>query len=175
MSRQSPQARRHERGLTLLESMATAVVLMIGILGVLIVLVAASRQNRRNDNQTQATLIAEQELERIVALRCKGEGTTPCSNIQEMDRRVRQVWWAANGEMSEVAPVAGEPPRMEYTVAVDVDPPVEGGEQGSPLLSRPIAGITIPTGHVVNVRVTVSWEEPSFPRRAVALQTRMSR
>jgi Tfp pilus assembly protein PilW len=171
----APRSRRHARGLTLLETMATAAALMVGILGVLIVLVAASRQNRRNNNQTQASLIAEQELERIVSLRCMGSDAAPCANIQALDDSVRQVWWSANGEMSEVAPAAGAPPQMLYTVAVDVDPPVEGGEQGSPSLTRVVAGQNLAAGLVVNVRVTVSWQEPSFPRRAVALQTRMSR
>ncbi|QSQ28367.1 hypothetical protein JY651_33895 [Pyxidicoccus parkwayensis] len=155
--------------------MATAAVLMVGILGVLIVLVAASRQNRRNNNQTQASLIAEQELERIVSLRCKGNDASPCSNIQALDDSVRRVWWSANGDMSEVAPAPGATPQMEYTVAVDVDPPYEGGEQGVPSLTRTEAGISLPAGMIVNVRVTVSWAEPSAPRRAVALQTRMSR
>jgi hypothetical protein len=155
--------------------MATAVVLLVGILGVLLVLVAASRQNRRNNTQTQAQLIAEQELERIVALRCRGPEGATCSNIQQLDDSVRQVWWSANGQMSEVAPPPGAPTQMQYTVAVDVDPPVEGGEQGSPSLTRTVSGIALPAGQLVNVRVTVSWQEPSFPRRAVALQTRMSR
>jgi Tfp pilus assembly protein PilE len=170
-----PRSRRHARGLTLLETMATAAVLMVGILGVLTVLVAASRQNRRNNNQTQATLIAEQELERIVALRCMGNDAAPCSNIQALDDSVRSVWWSANGEMSEVAPGPGTPLRLQYTVAVDVDPPVEGGEEGSPSLTRIVAGQSLPAGMIVNVRVTVSWQEPSVARRAVALQTRMSR
>lgn len=169
------RSRRHARGLTLLETMATAAVLMVGILGVLTVLVAASRQNRRNNNQTQASLIAEQELERIVSLRCLGDDASPCSNIQVLDDSVRRVWWTANGDMTEVEPAAGTTPQMLYTVAVDVDPPVEGGEQGSPSLTRPVAGLTLSAGMIVNVRVTVSWQEPSFPRRAVALQTRMSR
>ncbi|WP_163990437.1 type IV pilus modification PilV family protein [Pyxidicoccus caerfyrddinensis] len=171
----APRSRRHARGITLLETIATAAVLMVGILGVLTVLVATSRQNRRNNNQTQATLIAEQELERIVALRCMGSDAAPCSNIQALDDSVRQVWWSANSEMAEVAPAAGSTPRMQYTVAVDVDPPVEGGEEGSPSLTRLVAGQSLPTGMIVNVRVTVSWKEPSVPRRAVALQTRMSR
>lgn len=174
MSRVHSPSWRHARGLSLLESMATAVVLMVGILGVLLVLVASSRQNRRNNNQTQATLIAEQELERIVAMRCKGLDTSPCSNIQALDRSVREVWWSANGQMSEDEPANAPEDQVVYTVAVDVDPPVEGNEAGSPSLSRTVAGIPLPAGLIVNVRVTVSWVEPSFPRRAVALQTRMS-
>jgi hypothetical protein len=38
-----------------------------------------------------------------------------------------------------------------------------------------VAGVALPVGQIVNVRVTVSWQEKDFPRRAVALQTRMSR
>ncbi|AKQ69037.1 Type IV fimbrial biogenesis protein PilV [Myxococcus hansupus] len=170
--------RRHARGLSLLETMATAAVLMLGILGILYTLLAASRHNRRNNNLNQATLIAEQELERVVNLRCSGEPVSdPCANIKQLDNSVRPVWWSANGRMRELEPLANAPPHLRYDLMLDVDPPFEGGEQGAPALARVIAphGTQLPLDQVVNVRVTVSWaEEPGAPRRAVALQTRMA-
>lgn len=170
--------RRHTRGLSLLETMATATVLMIGILGILLTLLTASRHNRRNNNLNQATLIAEQELERVVNLRCAGEPVSdPCANIKQLDNAVRPVWWSANGRMQELEPLAGAAPHLRYELMLDVDPPFEGGEQGAPALARVIAphGTQLPLDQVVNVRVTVSWAEaPDAPRRAVALQTRMA-
>lgn len=157
--------------------MATAVALMLGILGITLTVQASSRQNRRNNNLNQATLIAEQELERIVALHCDNQQIAdPCLNIKALDNTARQVWWSANGRMMETAPGAGDPPQVAYTLAVDVDPPFEAGETGAPALNRTIVthGAAIPANVVVNVRVTVSWVEPNSPRRAVALQTRMS-
>ncbi|WP_426757104.1 type IV pilus modification PilV family protein [Myxococcus sp. Y35] len=175
----SPHRRRHARGLSLLETAATAAVLMLGILGILLTLLTASRHNRRNNNLNQATLIAEQELERVVNLRCVGEPVAdPCINIKQLDDTWRDVWWSANGRMSETPPLPDAPPQVAYRLSVDVDPPFEGGETGAPALTRAIAlphGGTIPLHQVVNVRITVSWrEEPDAPRRAVALQTRMA-
>ncbi|MCP3103090.1 hypothetical protein LZ198_29845 [Myxococcus sp. K15C18031901] len=168
---------RGARGLSLLEALATAAVLALGIVGVMSTLHAASKQNRRNNIQNQATLIAEQELERIVGLRCDGVSTTsPCANIQALDGRARKVYWSANGEPSDAPPLPGAPPSLLYTVAVDVDPPFEATETGSPSLTRTATPpASLPLNAVVNVRVTVSWAEPRSSRRAVALQTRMSR
>ncbi|MFP2928030.1 hypothetical protein ACLESO_23080 [Pyxidicoccus sp. 3LG] len=169
------------RGATLLEAIATMVVLLIGILGVALTVLAASRQNRRNLIQAQASLIAEQELERITAMGCTGLPASPCSNIQALDGSTRQVWWAAGGMPRTQAPGAGQPPRLRFDVAVDVDPgpggTYEGNARGSPPVNRLVGATQLQ--EVINVRVLVSW--PDMPltglsanaRRAVALQTRM--
>jgi hypothetical protein len=153
--------------------MATMAVVVFGILGVSLVVLASSKQNRRNLIHAQAGLIAEQELERIVAMRCTAEPpAAPCASVIALDRTTRTVWWSSNGTPREVAPGAGDPARLRYEVAVDVDPPFEGQETGSPLLTRMVAGQ--PLANVINVRVTVSWLDPDLGRRAVALQTRMA-
>ncbi|AEI62642.1 type IV pilus modification PilV family protein [Corallococcus macrosporus] len=177
MSRRRRHA--HPRGLSILETLVTAAVLMLGILGILLTLGTASRHNRRNNNLGQASLIAEQELERVVNLRCVGEPLSdPCVNIKQLDNTGRDVWWSANGRMSETPPVPGAPPRMAYALRLDVDPPFEGAETGEPALSRAIPlphASNLAPHQVINVRVTVSWQEaPGAPRRAVALQTRMA-
>lgn len=169
----------HPRGLSILETIATAAVLMLGILGIMLTLGAASRHNRRNNNLSQANLIAEQELERVVNLRCVGEPLNdPCVNIKQLDNTGRDVWWSANGRMTETPPLPGATPQMAYTLTLDVDPPFEGAETGEPALNRAIPlphASNLALHQVVNVRVTVSWmEEPGAPRRAVALQTRMA-
>ncbi|MFP2958624.1 hypothetical protein ACLEPN_12435 [Myxococcus sp. 1LA] len=174
-----PMRHVHPRGLSLLETMVTAAVLMMGIMGIMLTLGTASRHNRRNNNLSQATLIAEQELERVVNLRCVGEPLNdPCVNIKQLDNAGRDVWWSANGRMSETPPVPGAPPQLTYSLLLDVDPPFEGSETGEPALSRAIPlphASNLALHQVVNVRVTVSWqEEPDAPRRAVALQTRMA-
>jgi type II secretory pathway pseudopilin PulG len=168
---------RARRGVTLLESIATMAVLVVGILAVSMTVLAASRQNRRNLAQAQASLIAEQELERITAIGCTGPTTTPCDNIQSMDGRTRQVFWATDGEPRAQAP------GQRFDIAVDVDPnntatPYEGTARGSPALDRTEGGQQL--RQVINVRVTVSWQDTLLPgfgttplRRAVALQTRM--
>ncbi len=169
---------RNARGLSLLETAATAAVLLLGILGIMLTLLTTSRHNRRNNNLHQATLIAEQELERVVNLRCVGDPVgDPCVNIKQLDNSLREVWWSANGRMTETAPLPGSTPQQAYLLVLDVDPPFEGNERGAPALTRPVEphGTVIPAEQVVNVRVTVSWaEEPGAPRRAVALQTRMA-
>lgn len=169
-------------GATLLEAMATMAVLVVGILAVSLTVLAASRQNRRNLVQAQAGLIAEQELERITAMGCTGALATPCDNVQALDGVTRQVWWAADGEPRDVAPPPGEPPRLRFDVALDVDPNTagayEGTARGAPALDRMEKGQALQ--QVINVRVTVSWQDTLLPgfgtsplRRAVALQTRM--
>ncbi|MFY2564358.1 type IV pilus modification PilV family protein [Corallococcus terminator] len=168
-----PTSRRARRGVTLLESMATMTVVVFGILGVALAVLASSKQNRRNLIQAQAGLIAEQELERITAMTCATPAPgRPCANIEALDRSIRSVWWSSNGTPRDTVPGAGDPVRLKYDVAVDVDPPMEGDERGSPQLNRTIA--TQALINVVNVRVTVSWRDPDAGRRAVALQTRMS-
>lgn len=173
---------RARRGTTLLEAIATMAVLVVGILAVSMTVLAASRQNRRNLIQSQASLIAEQELERITAMGCTGPVASPCGNIQAMDGRTSQVWWASDGEPRSQAPLAGDPPRLRFDIAVDVDPNAanqyEGTARGSPALDRTEGGQALQ--QVINVRVTVSWRDTLLPgfatsplRRAVALQTRM--
>lgn len=164
---------RAHRGITLLEAMATMAVVVFGILGVSLVVLASSKQNRRNLVQAQASLIAEQELERIVAQRCAAQPpAAPCANIAALDNTTRTVWWSSNGTPREVAPGVGDPARLRYEVAVDVDPPFEGQEVGSPAVSRMVTGQVL--ANAVNVRVTVSWLDADRGRRAVALQTRMA-
>lgn len=167
------------RGATLMEAMATMVVLIVGILAVSLTVLAASRQNRRNLIQTQASVIAERELERIIAMGCTGVAPTPCSNVQALDGFTRPLWWAASGQPQEVAPGVGQT-RLRFDVAVDVDPNVaglyEGIAQGSPAVNRFIDGQQLQ--QVINVRVLVSWQDSvtglsAGTRRAVALQTRM--
>ncbi len=173
--------RRARRGATLMEAMATMVVLVFGIMGVSLTVLAASRQNRRNLTQAQASLIAERELERVVALGCTGVAPAPlCGNIQALDNTTRTYWWAADGEPSDVAPPAGVP-RLQFDVAIDVDPgpgnTFEGVAMGSPAVNRAVGGQTLVD--VINVRVLVSWRAPPLlgladtARYAVALQTRM--
>ncbi|MBZ4415267.1 hypothetical protein K8638_02080 [Myxococcus sp. RHST-1-4] len=153
--------------------MATMAVVVFGILGISLVVLASSKQNRRNLIHAQAGLIAEQELERIVSMRCAAPPpAAPCANVAALDDTTRTVWWSSNGTPREVAPGAGDPERLRYEVAVDVDPPFEGQETGSPVLNRLVAGQ--PLSSVVNVRVTVSWLDADLGRRAVALQTRMA-
>lgn len=181
MSRTQQGSRRARRGATLMESMATMVVLIFGIMGVTLTVLAASRQNRRNLTQAQASLIAERELERITALGCTGVAPAPlCGNIQALDGTTRTLWWAADGEPSETAPPPGLP-RLQFDVAVDVDPGpgglFEGIAMGSPPVNRVVAGQMLE--QVINVRVLVSWRAPQLlgiadtTRYAVALQTRM--
>lgn len=180
----SPLQRRKggPRGATLMEAMATMVVLVVGILAVSLTVLAASRQNRRNLIQAQASIIAERELERIVAMGCTGVPPNAlCGNIQDLDGTTRQFWWAADGEPKTVAPPAGQP-RLRFDVAVDVDPgpggAFEGIARGSPAVDRVVNGQQIM--QVINVRVLVSWLDPTLTgvgapsRRAVALQTRMT-
>ncbi|WP_228556643.1 hypothetical protein [Myxococcus sp. AB025B] len=166
--------RHSRRGATLLEAMATMVVVVFGILGIALAVLASAKQNRRNLIQAQAGLIAEQEMERITAMRCATPAPgRPCENIEALDRDRHEVWWSANGTPRYLAPGAGEPVRMKYDVAVDVDPPMEGEEAGTPSLARDVLpGLRL--ANVVNVRVTVSWTDQDKVLRAVALQTRMT-
>ncbi|HZI13286.1 MAG TPA: hypothetical protein VE153_23090 [Myxococcus sp.] len=167
---------RARRGTTLLEAIATMAVLVVGIMAVSMTVLAASRQNRRNLAQSQASLIAEQELERITAMGCTGPDTSPCGNIQALDGNTRQVWWATDGEPR------AQGPGQRFDIALDVDPNAsnqyEGSARGSPALDRTEGGQQL--RQVINVRVTVSWQDTLLPgfgttplRRAVALQTRM--
>lgn len=176
---------RQTRGETLLEAMAVIMVLALGILGVTFMIVQATRQNRRTLSAAQAQAIAEWRLEQI-----EGEGCSrvviyagnPCHNLKRLDNTVAQVWWSSNGPVLQAPPALGpdDAQARPYTLAIDVDgrgtDPVsgntlfEGAEQGSPVLDF-YNGTAM---NLLNVRVTVSWDEPGFNTQAVVLQTRIS-
>ncbi|MGA9525548.1 MAG: pilus assembly protein [Myxococcaceae bacterium] len=161
-----------QRGVTVIEVMATGVVLILGLLGAAMLVHSTSKQNRRTLTQTQAQLIAERELERISALGCQFD--PPCANIQALAAAAPySVWQRANGGILTAIPGAGDPPAREYSVAVDVDPPFEDGELGEPAVNRVLAnGLT---GNQINVRVAVTWKEPGDDQsRVYVLQTRMA-
>lgn len=148
-------------------------VLALGLASAMQVATASAAFSRRNLAQTQATLIAERELERLIAMGCDDlSELEPCKNIKDLDRTTRSVWWSAGGEAYEDPPGAADPPRREYQISVDVDPPYEGDEHGEPDLTQPLVGAGL--GRQVNVRVQVSWIEPGRPRQVVALQTRIA-
>lgn len=173
------------RGLTLLEAMAVMMVLALGILGVTYLVTQSVRQNRRTLTAAQAQMIAEWRLEQLIAEGCSRVVIypgNPCHNIKRLDNTVASVWWSSNGRILTAAPAPGPADALarQYDVAVDVDGaganPVtgaalfEGTEQGSPRLDI-YSGTPM---NLLNVRVTVSWDEPGYPRQAVVLQTRIS-
>lgn len=161
------------RGFTLVEALVMGAVLALGLASAMQVATASAAFSRRNLAQTQATLIAERELERLIAMGCDELiDDEPCQNIKDLDRTTRSVWWSADGETSEEPPGATDPPRREYQISVDVDPPYEGEEHGEPDMTLPLLGARL--GRQVNVRVQVSWVEPGRPRQVVALQTRIA-
>lgn len=165
----------HPRGVSLLEAMVTAAVLMLGIGTVASTVVAVSRLNRRNLAQAQAYTIAEWYLESITRIGCGPPATPSCPAIRNKDRTTDVVYWSASGAPTTKAPTAGDPElRRQYRVSVDVDPPFEGDEGGDPQLGRNVAGVVL--SQTVNVRVTVSWSDDvsGTASHAVALQTRVS-
>jgi type II secretory pathway pseudopilin PulG len=162
------------RGFTLVEALVMGAVLALGLASAMQVATASAAFSRRNLAQTQATLIAERELERLIAMGCDDLiEDEPCKNIKDFDSApTRSVWWSADGEAYEDPPGATDPPRREYRISVDVDPPYEGDEHGEPDMTQPLAGAGL--ARRVNVRVQVSWTEPGRPRQVVALQTRIA-
>ncbi|MCP3102473.1 hypothetical protein LZ198_26725 [Myxococcus sp. K15C18031901] len=167
-------SRRAARGITLLEVLATAVVLLLGLVAASQVVVATVAQNRRVLSQAQAQVIAERTLERLVGLGCAAGPPSPCGPLMALDAAPDEVvYWSASGEPSATATADDGSPRRAYTVNVDVDPPFEGSERGQPALDRALDSAGQP-GQMVNVRVTVMWDEPGRPRQALALQTRIS-
>ncbi len=167
---------RSARGMTLIETMATMVVLSFGLLGVTFVVLQGSRTNRRTYAQQQAYAIAEMELERIIRMGCTRAGPE-CSNLSPLDDTTSDVYWGAEGAYSTVPDAgAGTSPRR-YRVAIDIDPPFEGAETGSPPTAR-VGTINGIQTTIVNVRVTVSWQEdglgPNPPTRVASVQTRVS-
>ncbi len=173
--RPSRAGRSGSRGFTLVETVMMAAVLTLGLAGAAQVVVASATLGRRNLAQTQASLIAERELERLIATGCDNlNQDLPCANIIALDHTTRSVWWSANGDAYETAPAVGDPLRREYRIALDVDSPssFEGLERGDPDLTRSLAGSG--AGNQVNARVEVSWTEPNRPRQVVVLQTRIA-
>ncbi|MBU8896357.1 pilus assembly protein [Corallococcus sp. M34] len=169
--------RHAPRGATLLEVMATMAVLLLGIAAAMTVVAATSRSNRRTLTAIQAQLIAEQYLENITAQGCNPVPPA-CSNLAAWDRRRDLVYQTAGGQLTTTAPGPGVTAR-QYEVSVDVDGPtltgsIENGSQGEPSISRPLVGTN--TGNLVNVRVSVSWEELGSRngRQVVVVQTRMA-
>jgi prepilin-type N-terminal cleavage/methylation domain-containing protein len=165
---------RQHRGVTLLEVLATMVVLLVGVGAAMAVVTQTSRSNRRTLTATQAQIIAERELEDIIAMGCSTE--PPCGNLRTLDRTRRTVWQTASGELKTTQPTGVQ--AREYEVSVDVDSGVimnsiENNAPGEPPVTRNLANNQ--PGNVANVRVSVSWREPGRQgRQVVVLQTRMA-
>jgi type II secretory pathway pseudopilin PulG len=168
---------RRRRGITLLETLMTAAVLILGIGVVASTVVSIVRLNRRNLAQAQAYTIAEWWLERVTRMGCRAGGTNPCANIEQLDANPPvTLYWNASGIPSETPPLPGanQEAARPYQVTIDVDPPNEGEESGSPPLKRSVAGVILDKTR--NVRVTVSWQDELSrdDYHAVALQTRVA-
>ena len=163
---------RAVRGATLVEVLATSTILLLGLGGAMMALGATSRQNRNTLSVAQAHAIAERELERFRAMGCTSPNlANPCANLSALDGDTSTVWQTADGPPLPSAPAV---PARRYDVAVDVDPPTESpGETGAPALDRVLASGS--PGSIVNVRVSVSWQEPGTSgERVVVLQTRVA-
>jgi len=162
-------------GFTLIEAMATMVVLAIGIAGIAVASSQIGSFTRRNLTQAQAMMIAEWELERLTNIGCDGVNPNDrCANLKSLHlndpAQVQySVFWTAAGTAS----TASTPGAREYRVAIDVDPPFEGAETSAPSLLAPLPN-TGQSGDHVNIRVTVMWEEEGHRWQAVALQTRVA-
>ncbi|NPC68606.1 prepilin-type N-terminal cleavage/methylation domain-containing protein [Corallococcus exiguus] len=168
--------RRQAKGVTLLEVMATMAVMLVGIAAAMTVVSQTSNSNRRTLTANQAELIAERTLENIRAQGCTV--APPCGNLVGLDKSREIFYQTAGGELLTVKP-AGLIAR-QYEVALDLD--------GTPLVGsfeNATTGLGVPAvtrnlvdgkpGNVVNVRVSVSWEEPGRSGRQVyVLQTRMA-
>ncbi len=162
------------RGATLIEAMATMVVLLIGILAISLLILGASKYNRRNLAAVQAAMVAERYLEQLHARGCAQTPGNLCDNVKAFDNTLRTVCWSASGEAEEVAAdVVCDDNRRAYRVAVDVDGHGtrpdgtslwEGSERGDPMID--------PASAVLNVRVAVSWDDDV--QQVVALQTRIA-
>ncbi|MFT3709132.1 MAG: prepilin-type N-terminal cleavage/methylation domain-containing protein [Archangium sp.] len=162
-----------QRGVTMLEAMISMVVAAIGVSGVASLVVTSSAVVRRTQTRQQATEIARRELERIAAMGCNPDPAAWCNNITALDGRTSTVWLSVDSGLQTTAPTGVDSSLRAFRIDVDVDPPYEGAERGSPIIERPLDGAT-GRGSVVNVRVTVSWTEPKRPRQAAVLQTRMA-
>jgi type II secretory pathway pseudopilin PulG len=167
--------------MSLVETLVALAVSAIGMTGVAALVMASSTVVKRNYAITQAQAVAQRELERIVALGCNDN----CANIKLLDGNARSLYWNATGELTDTPPAVGptNPVKAEFRVSVDVDPPYEGAERGIPRLDRPMdttnAVVGTLTGGMVNVRVSVSWQDTAGktaarPRQVAVLQTRMA-
>jgi prepilin-type N-terminal cleavage/methylation domain-containing protein len=167
---------RSARGMTLIETMATMVVLSFGLLGVTFVVLQGSRTSRRSYTQQQAYSIAEMELERLIRLGCTRDGFL-CSNLVGFDGNTSTVYWGAEGAYSTSPDGGAGTTSREFQVAIDIDPPFEGAETGSPPTAR-IGVVNLIQTTIVNIRVSVSWREDTqadtAPMRVVSVQTRVS-
>ncbi|MGV3621727.1 MAG: hypothetical protein ACO1OB_12960 [Archangium sp.] len=159
------------RGATLVEALMAMVVAAVGVSGVASVLIASSKMVRRNQLHQQALTIAQRQLEGIASMGCSSDPAALCANIQALDGPQNTVWLSPDSTMRTTAPTANDTGQREFTVLVDVDPPYEGTERGSPAIDRPLFNTA--RGSVVNVRVTVAWREGTRVE-AEALQTRMA-
>jgi len=163
------------RGAGLIEVMATMAVMTFGILALGLTVSQTATQTRRNLSATQAQMVAERVLEGIVQEGCTGTiESGPCTNLIAREAP-RDFWVSAAGEVAEVQSTAPGLNQRRYHVSVDVDPPYENPAvaHGSPPVDRQLVP-GAPPGNVVNVRVSVTWQEPGRPTQAVALQTRVS-
>ncbi|MCP3099036.1 prepilin-type N-terminal cleavage/methylation domain-containing protein [Myxococcus sp. K15C18031901] len=166
------------RGVTLIEVLATMAVMLLGVAAVMTLVTQISYSNRRTLTQTQAQVLAERTLENIAAMGCSVQ--PPCNNLATLDNTRTTVWQTASGDVLTSAPPANVTARA-YEIAVDVDSPVllgsiEGGAVGSPAINRDLLpGVSGTVGNVANVRVSVSWKEPSRRgRQVVVMQTRVA-
>ncbi|RKH05195.1 prepilin-type N-terminal cleavage/methylation domain-containing protein [Corallococcus carmarthensis] len=163
---------RASRGVTMLEVMTTMAVMLLGVAAAMTVVSQTTLSNRRTLTANQAQVIAEQALEQMLTEGCQ---SATCTNLKD---KTYTLWQTAAGALRTTAPAPSLVARM-YTVNVDVDNPkeastMEGAKLGSPPLDRIVVAGEI--GTIVNVRVSVSWDEPGIRtgRQMVVLQTRMS-
>jgi len=173
--------RQQDRGSSLLEVMATMAVMAFGIVSLAMTVSHTAGATRKNLRLTHGQMVAERVLEELTVMGCATPVATdpnPCFDLVNRDRTSRHFWVSAEGDMAETTIVGptdpnGRTDRQYYHVAIDVDPPFEGAELGDPQVTRPLALGSV--GRVVNVRVTVSWLEPTQNTMQTAiLQTRVS-
>ncbi|MGE6756604.1 type IV pilus modification PilV family protein [Corallococcus interemptor] len=166
---------RASRGVTLLEVMATMAVMLLGVAAAMTVVSQTTRSNRRTLTANQAQIIAERTLENILQRGCQGSPTCDVAKDETFN-----VWQTSDGFLRNSAPTDPKVVARMYTVNVDVDNPQvpgtmeAGGSMGEPALNRTLVGAS--PGTLVNVRVSVSWDEPGIrtDRQMVVMQTRMA-
>ncbi|RKH04349.1 type II secretion system protein [Corallococcus sp. CA053C] len=165
---------RASRGVTLLEVMATMAVMLVGVAAAMTVVSQTTRSNRRTLTANQAQIIAEQTLENILQVGCQGSPTCEVATNSTFD-----VYQTSEGFLRNTPPTDANVIARKYTVNVDVDNSkapgtLEDGKVGEPALTRGLVGAT--AGTLVNVRVSVSWDEPGIrsDRQMVVLQSRMA-
>ncbi|WP_375756532.1 prepilin-type N-terminal cleavage/methylation domain-containing protein [Corallococcus exercitus] len=165
---------RASRGVTLLEVMATMAVMLLGVAAAMTVVSQTTRANRRTLTANQAQIIAEQTLERILQEGCQGS-----PNCENATNQTFDLYQTSEGLLRTTVPADPNVIARKYTVTVDVDnskvaASIEDGKAGEPAITRGLVGTT--TGTLVNVRVSVSWDEPGIraDRQMVVLQSRMA-